>query len=89
MANKQLSSSEVAEIGERLYRDRIQEVVEPDQLGRFLVMDIDSGDYEVDDRDIHASLRLRERRPQGILYGIRIGHSAAYQIGGPLTVAKP
>lgn len=88
MASKVLTSSEVAEIGERIYRERIREIVWPEQEGKFLVMDIDSGDCEVDEKDIRASLRLRERRPEGILYGVRTGYNAAYQIGGPFMVAK-
>jgi len=89
MVSKVLTSSEVAEIGERIYRERIREIVWPEQEGKFLVMDIDSGDYEIDEKDIRASLRLHERRPEGILYGVRIGSDTAYRIGGPFMVAKP
>ncbi len=81
MVRQVFSNDEVAERGERLYRDQLQTAVEPGNVGRFLVMDILSGDYEIDDRDIAATNRLEQRRPDGILYGLRIGYPAAYRLG--------
>lgn len=50
--------------------------------GRFLALDVATGDYEVDDRLAEASLRLHQRRPPPS-FGFRIGYPAAYKRGGP------
>ena len=76
-----LTPDQVAESGEKIYQQQLRDKVECEHRGRFLVLDIVSGDYEIDDRDVVASGRLLERRPEGILYGVRIGHPTAYRLG--------
>ena len=61
---------------------RIGRMVYPQHKGRMLVMDLESGDYEIDDREIIASERLWERRPDAITLSIRVGYRAAYSRGG-------
>ena len=89
MVRNTLAKEEIAAIGKRIYGEQIREKVEPLHHGKFLVLDIDSGDYEIDERDVNASLRLLERRPKGTLYGLRIGFPAAYRLGGPVLVSRP
>jgi hypothetical protein len=48
-------------------------------------MDIESGDYEVHEDDSTASRRLLSRHPDGVLYGVRIGHRAAYRLGAHMA----
>ena len=51
--------------------------------GNFVVIDVESGDYEIDAGDAVATRRLLDRRPTAVTYGIRIGHRAAYShVGG-------
>ena len=52
--------------GEAIYREKIRPLVEPAETGKFVVIDIE---------------RLRERRPNAVSYGIRVGHGAAYSLG--------
>lgn len=73
-------AEEVGRRGEELYRTRIQPRLHPGQEGRFLVLDVDSGDYEIDDDDVIATRRLLERRPAALHYGVRIGEESAYRI---------
>ena len=52
--------------------------------GRFLVLDVATGDYEIDDRLAEASLRMHQRRraPESS-FAFRIGYPAAFKRGGP------
>ncbi len=50
-----------------------------------LVIDIDTGDYEIDDRAAVASERLRLRRPVAGIFVIRIGYKATCHIPGRWT----
>lgn len=74
---------EVAARGEAMYRELIQTLAEPMEKGNFVVIDVDSGDYEIDSADATATRRLLARRPDAVTYGVRIGHRAAYShVGG-------
>ncbi len=79
-----LSRQEVGRRGEELYRQHIRQQVETEaNIGKMVIIDIDSGDYEVgDDLAIVATQQLRDRHADGRFYGIRIGYNVATTIGG-------
>lgn len=77
---------EVSARGEKIYRERIRAKVEVEHKGKFLVVDIETGAYEMDRDDLLATKRAIDKRPQAILYGLRIGYPTAYQLGGRFTV---
>ena len=76
------SNEEIGRLGEDIYHKGIRHKVMPQHKGKFLVLDIETGDYEVDDDDLQAEKRLRARRPDGVLYGMRIGYTSAYTLSG-------
>lgn len=82
MPGTQYSREEIAKRGEAIYAQRIRAKVEPDCKGKYLVLDIESGEYEIDQDDLAATKRMMARRPHGVLYGLRIGYAAAYRLGG-------
>ena len=86
MADRELTAEEIAERGEAIYERDLRPLVEEAHRNRFLVLDIDSGDYEIDDDDLKASDRLLLRRPHGLSYGLRIGHRTAYKLLSPRLV---
>ena len=47
-------------------------------IGYFLSVDLDSEDWELDERLICAASRLLERRPDADVYTVRIGYPAAF-----------
>jgi hypothetical protein len=81
---------EIAQRGQALYDRDLRDPVEADEsnIGKVLVLDIDSGDYEIDDFGIPAARRLRARRPEAVLYALRIGYDAMYALGGTLRRTK-
>jgi hypothetical protein len=84
------TTEEVARRGREIYARRIRREVEPEHEGRFLVVDITTGDYEIADDDLEASERLLKRRPDALLYGQPIGEPGlpSARIGG-LRVEYP
>jgi hypothetical protein len=81
MPSTKYSPEEIASRGDAIYENRLRDQVESDNRDRFLILDIESEDYEIDDDDLTATTRLLARRPEAVLYGLRIGRSAAYRIG--------
>jgi hypothetical protein len=73
---------EIGRRGEERYRREIREKVLPDHRGEFLVLDLNSGDYEVGPDDLDIEHRLRERRPEGVFYLVRVGFKTAFTMSG-------
>lgn len=71
--------------GNAIYQQRRNEV-EPQHNGKFWVVDIDTGDYEIDDKDFVAASRLRVKHPNPVIYCTRIGRRTANPLGFRLLV---
>ena len=79
-AVKKYKTGEVIDLGKEIYKDKIKHLVEPAENGKFIVIDVESGDYEIDEQHIPASDRLRERRPDAVAYAVRVGFDTAYDL---------
>jgi hypothetical protein len=82
------TADEVTSRGAELYGRDLRAVVEPGNAGRFLVLDVVSGKYEIADDVLTATLRLPAREPGAITYGVRIGHRDAYRMGSDAPGAR-
>ena len=78
MQDKAYMPHELQSRGEAIYRDRIRHLVEPREKGKFVVIDIYSGDYELGERDADASARLLKRRPDAMTWAVRVGYPTPY-----------
>jgi hypothetical protein len=76
MGHPRYSTEEIATRGREIYEKQLRAKLEPDNIGKFLVIDIETGEYEMDADGEAASLRARNKKPDGARYGIRIGHRA-------------
>lgn len=79
------SAEEVVLRGETLYAQQLRPKVELQYQGKFLVVDVETGEYEIDEDDLKATKRALAKRPEAVLYGLRIGHPTAYRLGGHLA----
>ena len=79
---------EVESRGEAIYQQTVRKEVEADNQGRFVVIDIETGNYEVDADDLQATKRALAKRPNAILYGLRIGYPTAYTLGGHFATGE-
>lgn len=87
-----MTDLERQEFGRRareVYEERVRDLVEPQYVGKFLSLDVESGDYEIADVMLEASKKLRERHPGKIFYGFRIGYTTVYSMGGQMKRTKP
>jgi hypothetical protein len=70
--------------------DRLRPEIEtPENIGKLIVIDVESGDYEIDDMGIETSRRLQQRHPNATLYALRIGYKAVETLGGILERTAP
>jgi hypothetical protein len=80
--NLPYSIDEACRLGEEIYERDIRAKVEKDHFGEVLVLDIESGDYEIDENHLDALTRLKARRPESVCYALRVGYPALAKIGG-------
>ena len=80
MTTSKFSKDEVCDRGEEIYEEHIKALVEPQENGKFIVIDIESGDYEISEDMLDASDLLQKRRPDSVQFGAMIGYESAYRV---------
>ncbi len=75
------SKEEFARRGDEIYERDIQPQVEPGHEGKFVVIDIETGDYEVDADELTASDLLFARNPDAQIWTRRVGTRYARRFG--------
>ena len=70
----------IATRGKMIYQ-RLRDEVEPHHNGKFLAIDIETEDYEIDLNGTVAVTRLLAKHPDAVIYLLKIGHRAAYRMG--------
>jgi len=73
---------EIARRAEELYEREIRAKVEDGNIGRIIVIDVESGDYEIADDHLTASHSAHAKHPQGVFFVMRIGYPALGKVGG-------
>jgi hypothetical protein len=81
-AKPQRTLDELDALGQAIYDRVVKPALGPDDQGKFVAIDVESSDFEIDQDDYSAIMRLRSRRPDADIWLMRAGYRAAYQIGG-------
>ena len=76
------SKEEFARRGDEIYERDIRPIVENGNEGKYVAIDIESGDYEMGADEIVASDRLLARKPDAQTWLIQIGAPTARRFGG-------
>jgi hypothetical protein len=78
-----LSSEEVAKRAYQFYEGEIRQKVEIEKnIGKMVIINVETGDYEVDETGLQAAKNLQAKSPYARLFGIRIGYNVAASFGG-------
>ena len=89
MPHLRFSAEEVQRRAEEIYeRDLRKQVETGENIGKVLVIDIETGDYEMDADEIAATHRALAKHPGAALWALRIGYDAMHALGGALTRTK-
>ena len=79
-AEPRRSPEELARLGAEVFDRHVRPVLRPEDDGKFVAIDVGTGDYELDDDDYAAVTRLRARRPEAEVWLERAGQPTAYQM---------
>ena len=71
---------ELDRLGAEALARRVRPALRPEDDGKFVAVDVGTGDYELDEDDYAAVTRLRARRPSAEVWLGRVGQPAAYRM---------
>ena len=77
-----VKSKYVPEVGRAMYA-KMRAEMEANHWGKMVVIDVNTGDYEIASDDITATMRLFERRPNAVTWGELVGYAAPYFMLSP------
>lgn len=76
-------TEEIVRLGREKYERDIRPQVEADHVGEVVAIDVDTGDWALEDDETAALDRLRSRRPETInVFCERVGFRAMHSLGG-------
>jgi hypothetical protein len=75
------SKEEFARRGDEIYECDVRPRIKAGDQGKFVVIDIDTGAYEIDEDELAASDRLLARNAEAQLWVTRVGSRYARRFG--------
>jgi hypothetical protein len=76
------SLEEFARRGDAIYEKEILPKLTPKDVGKFLAIDIETGEYEISADEMRAGNKLRARLPEAQIWMVRIGYTSTRSFGG-------
>jgi hypothetical protein len=74
------SPEEIARLAAEVYDRVVRPQLQPADDNKFVAVDIQTGQYELDEDDYTAVKRIRDRLPSAEVWLGRVGHRAAYKM---------
>ena len=87
MGHPRYSTEEIVARGQEIYERQLRAKLEAQNVGKFLVIDIETGEYEMDEDDVRAALRAYQKNPDGARYEMQIGYATSGTLGNAFTDA--
>jgi hypothetical protein len=81
MTNESLTPEQVAVKGERIYQEKLKTVLEPSEIGKFVAIEVESGDYFVGESIIDAIQQARAKYPDKLVHTIKVGYEGVFKMG--------
>ena len=89
MSHPRYTSEEITRRGQALYDAQIRDGLDASHKGHFLVLDIETGEYEMDRDELAALKRAKVKHPDAAFYILRVGYPTAYRLGGTFRKSQP
>jgi hypothetical protein len=77
----QRTLDELARLADDMFDRRVRPALRPEDHGKFVAVDVDTGDYEIDYDDYTAVARLLSRNPAADTWLMRAGYATTYRMG--------
>jgi hypothetical protein len=70
----------IADKGNKIFEDRIKPALGKEQVGKFVAIEIETGDYVIGDTPEGAVFAAKEKYPEKIFHLVRVGYPGVYGI---------
>jgi hypothetical protein len=80
--HRRYTKEEIARRGDEILERDVQPRLKPEDNGKFVAIDIETGDYEMSSDELTACDRLRERVPQAQTWLVKVGSRSVHRYGG-------
>jgi hypothetical protein len=84
-AEPRRNPEDVARSGADVYARLVRPALRPEDDGKYVAIDVNSGDYEINEDDYTAVARLESRSPTAEVWLMRAGRRAACRMGWRAT----
>ena len=74
------SLDDLSRLGGAIFDQQIKPTLGPSDDGKFVAIDVDAGDYEIDEDDYTAVMRLKSRSPDAEVWLARAGFPTTYRM---------
>lgn len=79
-SDRPASRDDLARLGAEIFDRLVRPALRAEDDGKFVAIDVGTGDYEIDEDDFSAVARLQARRPSADVWLERAGLPTAYQM---------
>jgi hypothetical protein len=79
---RRYDKEEFARRGDLIYERDIKPHLQPEDHGRIVSIDIETGAYEIDADEMASTHRLRARVPDAQIWARRVGYRYVHRFGG-------
>jgi hypothetical protein len=86
-----MTMEEIIARGKSIYERQLRKhLAIPENMGKLLMIDVDTGDYEIgeDGNDVELFRNLRARHPQAQVFSLKVGFRTADAVGTSLQLEK-
>jgi hypothetical protein len=83
------SKEEFARRGDAIYKKSILPKLGAKEVGKFLAIDIETGEYEIAADEMKAGDKLLARLPEAQIWMVRVGYAAPLSFGGRQVRQEP
>ena len=77
---RRIPLGEMSRLGRAVYERKVRPALDPADDGRYVAIDVETEDYEVNPDDFAAVNLLRARHPDPQVWVERVGHEVAFAL---------
>ncbi len=81
MSDDRSVAERTAALAKAYYDQHLRAIVEPEHHGKFLVLNVETGNYEIDRDELAAIKRAVAKDPDAHRFLFRVGYAAAHWTG--------
>ncbi|MBM4031232.1 MAG: hypothetical protein FJ291_05535 [Planctomycetes bacterium] len=89
MSTATMDHRELGRRGREYYDRFLREKLEPQHKGKFLALEVETGEYELGDTTLEALDRAEAKHPDSVFCILRVGYRTAGRIGVQARRGRP